>query len=246
MNFKLWSILEELKSDNYEWVDLSYDVDEGTPHYHFFDEMKRDIILNVDEHKFNSENYSMISQYGTHVDPPYHMLNEGRTLEKIGVKELIYPLCVIDISKKVAENIDYRLLLEDVLEWEKEHGEVPAGSFVALRSDWHKRPVDKIDGKDENDVFHNPGWGIEALKYLVEEKNIAAIGHETTDTDPADIVINEGWTCEYYILEQDRYQIELLRNLDKLPAKGGIIVSTFPKVTGGAGFTARCFAIIPK
>ena len=50
---------------------------------------------------------------------------------------------------------------------------------------------------------------------------------------------------EQYILEVDRFQIEVMRNLDQVPAVGSLIVCAFPKLKDGVGFPARCFAICP-
>ena len=57
--------------------------------------------------------------------------------------------------------------------------------------------------------------------------------------------VDAGAPAETYILEQDRWQIELLANLDRVPARGALIVATWPKPAGGSGFPARCFAIAP-
>ena len=50
---------------------------------------------------------------------------------------------------------------------------------------------------------------------------------------------------EQYILEVNRFQIEVMRNLDQCPAVGAMIVCAFPKLKDGVGFPARCFAICP-
>ncbi|WP_248879257.1 hypothetical protein [Bradyrhizobium japonicum] len=50
---------------------------------------------------------------------------------------------------------------------------------------------------------------------------------------------------ETYILKSGHYQIEVMANLDQLPAKGALIVVTGPKVKDGLGFPARAFAIVP-
>ena len=57
--------------------------------------------------------------------------------------------------------------------------------------------------------------------------------------------IQIGFAAEDYILKQDKIQIELLCDLDKVPPVGAVIFCTFPKLKGGAGFPARCFAICP-
>jgi kynurenine formamidase len=46
---------------------------------------------------------------------------------------------VIDLSVKVAREPDAVVTVEDVKLWEERNGPVPAGAFVALRTDWSKR-----------------------------------------------------------------------------------------------------------
>jgi kynurenine formamidase len=50
---------------------------------------------------------------------------------------------------------------------------------------------------------------------------------------------------ETYLLQKGHYQIEVMTNLDKVPAKGALIVVSWPKVKKGLGFPARAFAILP-
>ena len=160
---------------------------------------------------------------------------------------MILPLVVIDVHVEAEKNPDYILTLERVKKWEAEHGPIPAGAFVALRTDWSKRWPDAaaMNNKDEKGVAHYPGWGKEALKYLYEERKITASGHETTDTDPGIATSKNDYSLETYILSTNHYQIELLTNLDQVPESGAIIIASFPKPKGGSGFPARVFAILP-
>ena len=50
---------------------------------------------------------------------------------------------------------------------------------------------------------------------------------------------------EQYILEVDRIQVEVMRNLHQVPPVGSLIVLAFPKLKDGVGFSTRCFAICP-
>ena len=67
-----------------------------------------------------------------------------------------------------------------------------------------------------------------------------ATGHESMDTDTTDKM-----DSETYILQHGHYQIEVMANLDKVPATGALIVVSWPKVRDGLGFPARAFAILP-
>ena len=55
----------------------------------------------------------------------------------------------------------------------------------------------------------------------------------------------ETMDAETYILQHGHYQIEVMANLDKVPATGALIVVSWPKVENGLGFPARAFAILP-
>lgn len=71
---------------------------------------------------------------------------------------------------------------------------------------------------------HLPGWGLDALKFLIEERGVKSIGHETFDTDASvDTARNGDIVGERYILGQDTFQLELLTNLDQLPTRGAVI-----------------------
>jgi kynurenine formamidase len=50
---------------------------------------------------------------------------------------------------------------------------------------------------------------------------------------------------ETWLLKNGNYQIEVMANLDKVPATGAIIIVSWPKVENGFGFPARAFAVLP-
>ena len=168
---------------------------------------------------FFSELFTHVGQWGTHVDPPAHFIKGLRTVDQIDLKEMILPLVVIDVHAECAKNGDYTLPLERVTKWEKDHGQIPVGALVAMRTEWSKRWPDaaKMENKDANGTARYPGWTLPALKNLYEERRMTASGHETTDTDPGLATTKDDYSLETYILSTNHYQIELLTNLDQLP-----------------------------
>lgn len=154
----------------------------------------------------------------------------------------------IAIKNSIKMNSDYALSLDDIHDYEKIYGKIPKGAFVAMRSDWGKRwpSQEKFQNMDEYGEQHYPGWSLEAVKYLIEKRDVTAIGHETFDTDPPFCKEQRYFQAECYVLKQDRYQIEMLTNLDKIPERGAIIFCIFVKQTNGTGFPVRCFAICPN
>lgn len=98
---------------------------------------------------------------------------------------------------------------------------------------------------DTEGVTHYPGWNVEVVQWLVDKRGISAIGHETTDTDQGIVAARGSLPTELYILGQDKWQIELLANLDQVPETGALIVASWPKPLEGTGFPARAFAVLP-
>lgn len=242
----LVEMIKEIKRSKYKWVELSHVVSDSTPHWVGFNPLSKEKALDFHENEFNvvSYSYNIVSQYGTHIDCPAHFVPGARTLENVDVKNSILPLCIINVSDKVRLNNDYALTVEDILDWEERHGKIPENSFVAMRSDWSIICNGDYENNDEDGNPHYPGWTIEALKFLVEKRDISAIGHEPTDTDSPGLGL--GWIGELYILSQDKFQIEVMNNLDKVPESGGVILCTWPRIKDGVGFSARCIAIFEE
>ena len=230
-----------------EWVDLTHTFGPESPHFSAFESAEFKTLFTHDD-GFFSQSFTFAGQYGTHLDAPIHFVRDKRYLDELDLKELVLPLVVIDKAKEAEANNDYSLTVEDILQFEAEHGKIESGSFVALRTDWSKRwpDVAAFNNKDADGNNHAPGWGLDALKFLFEERQIKAVGHETFDTDASvDFQKNGALLGEYYVLAQDTYQVELLKNLDKLPAKGAVIVNITPKPEKASGFPVRSFAILP-
>ena len=236
-----------------KFVDLTHAFYPGIPHWKGFPDEKRETLFWYEPgvgklgSGFFAESFQHVGQWGTHVDPPAHFIKGLRTVDEIDPKEMVMPLVIIDVHKKVEKNPDYQIPMEDIKEWEKKYGSIPQGSFVAMRTDWSKRwpNQDAMQNKDKNGISHYPGWGMEVLKYLFEQRKVTAIGHEPTDTDPGVATSKDDYSLETYVLSTNHYQIELITNLDQVPVAGALVIVSFPKPKGGSGFPARVFAILP-
>lgn len=242
----LWELWRTCKQ-SCRLVDLTHPLSPDTPRWDGFPAMEMEPIYTHEKDGFLAYNHLIAGQFGTHVDAPCHF-NEGRqTLDYFTPDDMIMPLVVIDMTQQAAENPDYALTVDDVKKWEAEHGRIPEGAFAALRTDWSRKGTSEaMDNRDAEGNKHYPGWHVDTVKWLVENRNIGAIGHETSDTDSAVYAATVGYDAEIYILSQNRFQIELLKNLDLVPETGALIFCTFPKLVGGAGFPARCFAMCEK
>jgi kynurenine formamidase len=227
------------------FVDLTHSFGPDTPVWSGFGQAKFSPAADPKTHEpytipkdgFRTTYYEMVGQYGTHVDPPAHFAENGITMDKIPLKQMILPLVVLDDTPYLAKDPDHAFSIDDLKAWERQHGSVPKGAFAALRTDMYK-DWDADPKRFERSPF--PAWAFETIKFLYEERGVTATGHESMDTDTTDKM-----DSETYILQHGHYQIEVMANLDKVPPTGALIVVSWPKVRDGLGFPARAFAILP-
>jgi kynurenine formamidase len=227
------------------FVDLTHSFGPDTPVWSGFGQAKFTPAYDpkdkraytIREDGFRATYYDMVGQYGTHVDPPAHFAENGITMDEIPLKQMILPLIVLDNTPYQVKDTNHAFSIADLQAWEKKNGRIPAGSFVALRTDMSK-DFEKNPEHFKRAPF--PAWAFETIKFLYEQRGVIATGHESLDTD-----ITDKMESETYILQKGHYQIEVMANLDKVPAKGALIVVTWPKVKKGLGFPARAFAILP-
>ncbi|ULJ61909.1 cyclase family protein [Wielerella bovis] len=239
-------ITQFLKTQN--WLDLSHEINADTPHFSAFSPLKSRVLFTVEKDGFFTHEYTLVSQYGTHIDAPIHFAPNTRALHEIQAHEWFYPLFVIHKEQAVQDNPDYRLTVEDILAFEQEYGRISEGSFVAFASGWSARWHDKkaFYNHDENGQAHTPGWDLDALKFLHEQRNVAVIGHETLDTDSAeDCRLHGDLRGERYWLSQNKFQIEVLNRLPELPAVGAAVWIGAPNIQHASGFNARVVAVYP-
>jgi kynurenine formamidase len=99
---------------------------------------------------------------GTHFDAPAHWIT-GRhlprnTVDTIDVQNFIAPVAVVDASPQVADNEDWLLTIDFLQHWEDRHGRIPAGGWLAFRTDWSKRLADPASFVNmKEDGAHTPG-----------------------------------------------------------------------------------------
>jgi kynurenine formamidase len=237
-----------------EWIDLTHAFEPGIPHYAPFPDEQRRVVFGFEPGEgalgsgFLVHEYRHVGQWGTHVDPPAHFIEGGRTVDAVPVEEMVLPLVVLDVREQADFDPGFAATDATIRADEAEYGRIPDRAFVALLTGWGARWPDAaaMDNRDGQGNSRAPGWDVSALRVLFEQRATVAIGHDVTSTDPASLVDRGQVAAEMYVLARDRWQIELMANLDRVPVRGSLIVATWPKPLAGSGFPARCFAIAPR
>ena len=82
---------------------------------------------------------------GTHFDAPIHWITgrDGEDVASVPPARLVGPAVVIDKSAEAAQDPDYLLTVDDVRAFEAEHGALPEGAWLLLRTGWDARAHDQ-------------------------------------------------------------------------------------------------------
>jgi kynurenine formamidase len=181
---------------------------------------------------------------GTHFDAPIHWITgrDGDDVASVPPARLVGPAVVSDKSAEAAEDPDYLLRVADIRAFEAEHGAVPEGAWLLLRTGWDARA-------DDQEAFlngaHTPGPDAECARFLAEECPITGFGVETVGTDAgAAHSFDPPFPAHHFLLGAGRYGITQLANLAELPPTGAVIVVAPLKLVNGTGSPSRVLALI--
>ena len=223
-------------------VDMSHLLSPEFPTFFGVPGIEINQAFNFAESGFNLFNLAINEHTGTHIDAPLHFSADGQSVDEIPVSNLVCPLAVIDIAAKAEDNADAQVTPDDLAAWISANGDIPDGACVAMHSGWSgKTGSDAYRGADAEGKLHFPGFHIEAAQMLMEETGTVAMAVDTLSLDHGpspDFAVHYAW------LPTNRYGIENLANLDKVPASGATLVVGAPNHKGGSGGPARIFAMV--
>jgi kynurenine formamidase len=252
----LSSLLEALASGAVQVVDLTQPLHERTP------------VLKLPEPFANTPGLTRheISRYddrgpawawswlevgehvGTHFDAPIHWITgrDGEDVASVAPGRLVGPAVVIDKSAEAAADPDYVLTVDDVRAFEAEHGALPAGGWLLLRTGWDARAHDEAAFLNAGDGMpRTPGPDAECARWLAQDTPIVGIGVETVGTDAGGAAaFDPPFPVHNYFLGAGKYGLTQLANLAELPPTGAVLVVAPLKLVDGTGSPTRVLALV--
>jgi kynurenine formamidase len=194
-------------------------------------------------------NFSCGEHTGTHFDAPVHWVTgkdfADNTTDAIPVGKFIAPACVIDVSDRVKDNPDYLLTIADVKAWEADHGRIPAGAWVLMRTDWSLRTDPDAFMNVRADGSHTPGPHPDLPEFLAKERDVLGWGAEGVGTDAGQAyAFSKPFPCHSTMHGNNKFGLASLVNLDRLPPTGAMLITPPLKIVGGSGSPCRVLALV--
>ncbi|TAL55972.1 cyclase family protein [Pandoraea sp.] len=253
----LQELAQALQSQAVRIVDLSQTLHQRTPiiplppQYGQSAPFRLEEISNFDERgpAWYWNNISCGEHTGTHFDAPIHWITgkdyPNNATDTIDVQKFIAPACVIDVSAETRENPDYLLTVERVEQWEAQHGRIPAGAWVLMRTDWSLRTDPDAFLNIREDGGHTPGGHPDLPNFLARERNVIGWGTEGVGTDAGQAyAFAQPFPCHSNMHGNNKFGLASLVNLDKLPPTGALLVTPPLKIKRGSGSPCRVLALV--
>jgi kynurenine formamidase len=221
--------------------DLTYPLTTSFPAFSPGEEAARRTLVTIENDGYYLQEWRIIEHIGTHVDAPGHFTVGGRLAPELRLSELIVPAVVIDIAERAAQDPDTVVTIDDVRSFERRHGRVPRDAAVLMYSGWGAKvgDPDAYRGTDAAGTLHFPGFGPDTTEWLLRRRGIRSLGVDTLSIDPGNSTTFE---THLILTGADRYGVENLANLDRIPKRGATIVVGLIPYEEGSGGQARVFA----
>lgn len=219
-------------------IDLTHPLGSDIPSWDNHDSFKLEIDTDYSDGTppdvFRAQSIKCAAGIGTHMDAPAHVIQNGRTIDKLNLEELVAPLVVIDVSLESDEN--YVAMPIAVEQFEKVSGKIPSGSFVIFYTGWSKY-------WENREKYHNnhkfPSVHVSTAELLLK-RGIVGLGIDTLSADTG----KNGFLVHQAILGADKYLVENIANKGLLPPVGAKIFILPIKIKNGTEAPIRLLATL--
>jgi len=211
------------------FIDLSYPLENGQPNFPYDPKISIVTHQTVSVLGYNMAQISMGTHQGTHLDAPYHFLDDGKTIDEIPLDRFYGPAVLVDLASDGPLDPKTQLTVEM---FEPHAAAFQAGAKVIYRTGW-----DRMFGKPT--FFSDfPSLTLDAARWIAGRK-IGMLGMDTPTPS------SQWLECHHILLANgtEIVIVESLTNLKALPSR--FTFAGFPlNIKGRDGSPIRAVAIV--
>ena len=200
-----------------------------------------EVLAEIAADGFYVKRWSIGEHTGTHIDTPGHFVEGMRFVDEMEAAELVVPLVVVDITAKALEDPNATVDPDDLIAFEREHGEIPERALVCMYSGWAAKAAEPAEflGGPAFPEYNFPAFSIEATDWLLQQRNPVGVGVDTASIDPGN---STTFDVHVDFLGADRYGVENINNLDQVPPIGATVFVGAIPWEEGSGSPVRVIA----
>ena len=176
---------------------------------------------------YNVESYSSVTHTGTHIDAPYHMIENMTTVDELPLGQLVGEGYMIK-PKLDGTEITLKQLKS---KWNEDF----SGKILLINTGW-----DKKRGYNREFQYEFPGLALDTVDFLIKNK-IKVIGIDTLGIEPFS---HSDFKVHKALLSKGMAFIEDLAGLDQLKDGKKYLIAALPlKLFKASGSMARVIAM---
>ncbi len=232
-------------------IDLTHTFDGQTIYWPTEVEFKleRETYGMTEKGYFYSSNRFIAAEHGgTHIDAPIHFAEGGETVDQVPLWRFVGPGACVDVTARSASDRDYLISVEDLQAWEKSAGTSLNERIVLLKTGYGRHWPDREKylgtkdlGKRAVALLHFPGLDPIAADWLVNKRNIRAVGIDTASIDRGQSTL---FNSHVRLCGANIPVLENVAHLEELPAEGFTVIALPMKIAGGSGGPCRILAML--
>lgn len=178
---------------------------------------------------YNLELVFLSTHSGTHLDAPYHFIENGLRIDKIPLNRLITDAFLCDIRK----GPDEAITRGDIVGFEARSGKIPANSAIIFKTNWSQNV-------SRRDYFtKNPGLTADAARYLLRRRP-SLVGIDSPSIDSGR---DSKFSSHHILLRKNILILENLCNLDKIRKTNFRLIVLPLKLKDATGSPVRAVAV---
>lgn len=232
-----------------QWIDLTHDLSSAA----VFWPTAKPFQMTTDfegvterGYYYSAYSFTTAEHGGTHIDAPVHFAQGRNSVDEIPLGQLTGNAVVVDASAAVAKNRDHLISIADFVSWETAHGQIPPASIVLLYTGFGRYWPDagrylgtELRGQAGVAALSFPGLDPRAANWLVEERQVKAVGIDTASIDYGK---SQDFAAHVALMTNNVPAFENVANLEQLPPVGVYVVALPVKIRGGSGGPLRIIA----
>lgn len=235
------------------WIDLTHDLSAESVFWPTADPFKMTTDFEGRTERgyyYSAYSFTTAEHGGTHIDAPVHFAEGRNSVDQIPLDQLTGNAVVIDVSAAVAKNRDHLISIADITQWEDAHGKLDPALIVLLRTGFGQYWPDAgrylgtdLRGAEGAAALSFPGLDPAAAQWLVEQRQIKAVGIDTASIDYGK---SKNFAAHVALMTNNVPAFENVANLGQLPATGLYVIALPVKIRGGSGGPLRIIARNPE
>ncbi len=236
--------MQSMLNHSFSLLDLSHPVEPGMPVWPGDPETVIERHSDPDRDGFALNRLVLGEHTGTHLGAPRHMVSTASDVASIPIDRLLRRVYCIDQSRQCEQDPDHLVTADDIQSWERERVRMATGSIVVIRTGWSERwpDAERYFGFDDHGALHFPGISPEAVRFLLEDRRVVAVGIDTAGIDGGQSTTLDS---NRLLAAAGCYHLENLTRLDRLPATGAMLFVSPLAIRGGSGSPCRVLAVLP-